>query len=58
LEITPDLATRAIETPLKFPKGMIWHLSDPTPSGWCKTDALSTDFGPRILINTLRTFLN
>ncbi|GKD44935.1 hypothetical protein Tco_1269580 [Tanacetum coccineum] len=28
------------------------------PSSWCKTDAHSTDFGPRILINTSRTFLN
>nr|GEU72967.1 zinc finger, CCHC-type [Tanacetum cinerariifolium] len=25
----------------------MWCLCDPTPSGWCKTDAHSTDFGPR-----------
>ncbi|GJU83708.1 hypothetical protein Tco_1286073 [Tanacetum coccineum] len=25
--------------------GTIWCLYDPTPSGWCKTDAHSTDFG-------------
>ncbi|GJX44217.1 zinc finger, CCHC-type containing protein [Tanacetum coccineum] len=25
--------------------GTMWYLCDPTPSGWCKTDALSTDFG-------------
>ncbi|GJU91868.1 MAK10-like protein [Tanacetum coccineum] len=25
--------------------GTMWCLCDPTPSGWCKTDALSTDFG-------------
>ncbi|GKC57643.1 zinc finger, CCHC-type containing protein [Tanacetum coccineum] len=23
----------------------MWCLCDPTPSGWCKTDAHSTDFG-------------
>ncbi|GJS66044.1 hypothetical protein Tco_0680608 [Tanacetum coccineum] len=28
------------------------------PSSWCKTDAHSTDFGPRIQINTLRISLN
>ncbi|GKB13450.1 zinc finger, CCHC-type containing protein [Tanacetum coccineum] len=26
-------------------KGTMWHLFDPTPSGWCKIDAHSTDFG-------------
>ncbi|GJU23017.1 zinc finger, CCHC-type containing protein [Tanacetum coccineum] len=25
--------------------GTMWYLCNPTPSGWCKTDALSTDFG-------------
>ncbi|GJR09480.1 hypothetical protein Tco_0792132 [Tanacetum coccineum] len=44
LEITPDLATRAIETPLSSPMGIMWCLCDPTPSGWCKTNAHSTDF--------------
>nr|GEU68270.1 hypothetical protein [Tanacetum cinerariifolium] len=28
------------------------------PSGWCKTNAHSTDFGPRIQTNTSRIFLN
>ncbi|GJU26819.1 hypothetical protein Tco_1165440 [Tanacetum coccineum] len=46
LEITLDLATRAIKTPLSSPIGTMWCLCDPTPSGWCKTDAHSTDFGP------------
>ncbi|GJU53478.1 MAK10-like protein, partial [Tanacetum coccineum] len=27
-------AMKATETPLKSPTGMIWHLFDPTPSGW------------------------
>nr|GEV32400.1 hypothetical protein [Tanacetum cinerariifolium] len=31
----------------------MWCLFDPTPSGWCKTDTHSTDFGPRIQTNTL-----
>ncbi|GJT81741.1 MAK10-like protein [Tanacetum coccineum] len=31
-EIIPDLATRAIETPLSSPMGTMWCLSDPTPS--------------------------
>ncbi|GKD98321.1 hypothetical protein Tco_1382218 [Tanacetum coccineum] len=44
LEITPDLATWAIETPLSSPMGTMWCLCDLTPSSWCKTDALSTDF--------------
>ncbi|GJT94673.1 zinc finger, CCHC-type containing protein [Tanacetum coccineum] len=44
LEITPDLATRASETPLSSPMGTMWCLYDPTPSGWCKMDALSMDF--------------
>ncbi|GJX07391.1 zinc finger, CCHC-type containing protein, partial [Tanacetum coccineum] len=52
-----NLATRAIETPLSSPVGTMWCLCDPTPSGWRKTDALSTDFGPRIQINILRIFL-
>nr|GEW59157.1 MAK10-like protein [Tanacetum cinerariifolium] len=33
LEITPDLATRAIETPLTSPMRTMWCLYDPTPSG-------------------------
>nr|GEX26268.1 MAK10-like protein [Tanacetum cinerariifolium] len=33
LEITPDLAMRAIETPLSSPMGAMWCLCDPTPSG-------------------------
>ncbi|GJY85888.1 hypothetical protein Tco_0499914 [Tanacetum coccineum] len=32
LKITPDLAMRAIGTPLSYPKGTMWHLFDPTPS--------------------------
>ncbi|GJT48502.1 MAK10-like protein [Tanacetum coccineum] len=36
----------------------MWYLFDPTLSGWCKTDAYSTDFGLRIQINTSRIFLN
>ncbi|GJX94654.1 zinc finger, CCHC-type containing protein [Tanacetum coccineum] len=40
-----DLATRAIGTSLSSPKGTIWCLFDPTPSGWCKADAHSMDFG-------------
>ncbi|GJZ55623.1 zinc finger, CCHC-type containing protein [Tanacetum coccineum] len=43
LEITPNLATRAIETPLSSPKGTMWCLCDPTPSGWCKMDAHSME---------------
>ncbi|GJZ13290.1 zinc finger, CCHC-type containing protein [Tanacetum coccineum] len=35
----------------------MWCLCDPTPSDWCKTDVNSTDFGPRIQINTLKDFL-
>ncbi|GJZ31103.1 hypothetical protein Tco_0576150 [Tanacetum coccineum] len=31
----------------------MWCLCDPTPSGWCKTDAHSIDFGPRIQNNIL-----
>ncbi|GJV19568.1 hypothetical protein Tco_1368588 [Tanacetum coccineum] len=30
--------------PLNSPKGTMWYLFDPTPSGWCKTDAHSMDF--------------
>ncbi|GJS27970.1 MAK10-like protein [Tanacetum coccineum] len=37
LEITPDLATRAIGTPLSSSKGTMWCLFDPTPSGWERT---------------------
>ncbi|GJS83066.1 zinc finger, CCHC-type containing protein [Tanacetum coccineum] len=44
LEITPNLATRATGTPLSSSKGTMWCLFDPTPSGWCKTDAHSMDF--------------
>ncbi|GJU46208.1 ribonuclease H-like domain-containing protein [Tanacetum coccineum] len=36
-------ATKATGTPLSSPKGTMWYLSDPTPSGWFKTDAHSTD---------------
>ncbi|GJY34396.1 hypothetical protein Tco_0418865 [Tanacetum coccineum] len=32
-------------TPLSSLTGTMWCLFDPTPSGWCKTDAHSTDFG-------------
>ncbi|GJY45213.1 hypothetical protein Tco_0433426 [Tanacetum coccineum] len=39
------LATRAIGTPLSSPKETMWYLFDPTPSGCCKTDAHSMDFG-------------
>ncbi|GJX59144.1 hypothetical protein Tco_0290534 [Tanacetum coccineum] len=45
LEITPDLATRAIKTPLSSLMGTTWCLCDLTPSGWCKMDALSTNIG-------------
>ncbi|GKB91126.1 hypothetical protein Tco_0963398 [Tanacetum coccineum] len=38
--------------------GKMWYLFDPTPSGWCKTDAHFTDFGPRIHTNTSRISLN
>ncbi|GJU26530.1 MAK10-like protein [Tanacetum coccineum] len=34
----------------------MWYLFDPTSSGWCKGDARSADFGPRIQINTSRIF--
>ncbi|GJW38330.1 MAK10-like protein [Tanacetum coccineum] len=30
---------------ISFPKGTTWYLFNLTPSGWCKTDAHSTDFG-------------
>ncbi|GJU05525.1 hypothetical protein Tco_1121955 [Tanacetum coccineum] len=52
------LATRAIGIPSSSPQGTTWYLFDPTPSGWCKTDAYSTDFDPRIQTNTSRIFLN
>ncbi|GKB19598.1 hypothetical protein Tco_0853521 [Tanacetum coccineum] len=45
LETTPDPATKATGTPLSSPKGTTWYLSDPTPPGWCKIDAHSTDLG-------------
>ncbi|GJX17055.1 hypothetical protein Tco_0217887 [Tanacetum coccineum] len=35
----------------------MWYLFDPTPSGWCKMDDHSTDYGPRIQINTSRISL-
>nr|GEV02878.1 zinc finger, CCHC-type [Tanacetum cinerariifolium] len=35
----------AIGTPLSSPMGIMWCLFDQTPSGWCKTDAYSMDFG-------------
>nr|GEV05370.1 reverse transcriptase domain-containing protein [Tanacetum cinerariifolium] len=41
----PDLTTKAIETPLSSPIGTMWCLCDPTPLGWRKMDAHSTDFG-------------
>ncbi|GJU21760.1 MAK10-like protein [Tanacetum coccineum] len=44
LEITPDLATRAIETPLSSLIRTMWCLRDLTPSSWCKMDAHSTNF--------------
>nr|GEX46909.1 zinc finger, CCHC-type [Tanacetum cinerariifolium] len=34
LEITLDLATRAIETPLSSLMGTMWCRCDPTPSDW------------------------
>ncbi|GJX90511.1 retrovirus-related pol polyprotein from transposon TNT 1-94 [Tanacetum coccineum] len=49
LETTPDLATRATGTPLNSPKETMWYLFDPTPSGWCKMDAHSTDFASNCL---------
>ncbi|GJR61166.1 hypothetical protein Tco_1503328 [Tanacetum coccineum] len=36
LEITPDLATRAIGTPFSSSKGTMWCLFYLKPSGWCK----------------------
>ncbi|GJS40257.1 hypothetical protein Tco_0565300 [Tanacetum coccineum] len=36
----------ATGTPLSYPKGTMWCLFDPIPSGWCKTDAHSMDFIP------------
>nr|GEW34070.1 MAK10-like protein [Tanacetum cinerariifolium] len=53
LETTPDLATRAIETPLSSPMGTLWCLCDLTPL--CKTDAGPTDFDSRIQTNILST---
>ncbi|GKC85545.1 zinc finger, CCHC-type containing protein [Tanacetum coccineum] len=32
----------------------MWYLFDPTPFGWCKMDAHSTDFCPGIQTNTSR----
>ncbi|GJZ01921.1 hypothetical protein Tco_0519882 [Tanacetum coccineum] len=59
LEITPNLATRATEIPLSSPYGTIWYLFDPTPFGWCKTDAHSMNFGLRSEIQNqnLKDFL-
>nr|GEV40391.1 copia protein [Tanacetum cinerariifolium] len=54
LKITLNLATKATRTPLSSPKGTMWCLFDLTPSGWCKTDAHSMDFGLRIQTNTIR----
>ncbi|GJZ83554.1 hypothetical protein Tco_0648727 [Tanacetum coccineum] len=45
LEITPNLATRAIETPLRSSMGTMWCLYDPTPSGSILTwEDLTTRF--------------
>nr|GEW62338.1 agenet-like domain, agenet domain [Tanacetum cinerariifolium] len=44
LEITLDLAMRAIGTSLSSLKGKIWCLFDPTPSKWWKTNSYSTYF--------------
>ncbi|GKD96925.1 MAK10-like protein [Tanacetum coccineum] len=49
---------RAIGIPSSSPKGTTWYLFDPTPSDWCKMDAHSIDYGPRIQINTSRISLN
>ncbi|GJV09562.1 zinc finger, CCHC-type containing protein [Tanacetum coccineum] len=43
LEITPNLATRAIKTPLSSPMGTMWCLCDPTPS----VDSLDLDVANR-----------
>nr|GEX20142.1 hypothetical protein [Tanacetum cinerariifolium] len=51
LKITPDLTTRAIGAPLISLKETTWCLFDPTPSDWCKTDAHSTDFSPRRIVD-------
>nr|GEX83091.1 MAK10-like protein [Tanacetum cinerariifolium] len=48
----------ALGTPLSSPNGTMWYLFDPTPSGWCKMDAHSTDFDPRIQTNILRISQN
>ncbi|GKF17244.1 zinc finger, CCHC-type containing protein [Tanacetum coccineum] len=50
-------ATKATGTPLSSPKGTMWYLSDPTPSGWFKTDAHSTDLGLRTQTNILRMLI-
>ncbi|GJU36072.1 hypothetical protein Tco_1184426 [Tanacetum coccineum] len=43
---------------IELPDETMWCLRDPIPSGWCKTDALSTDFCPRIQTNISRIFSN
>ncbi|GJZ11708.1 hypothetical protein Tco_0546467 [Tanacetum coccineum] len=58
LEITLDLATRAIKTPLSSLTGTMWCLCDPTPSGWCKTDAHSSDFESWALLEDLSLYDN
>ncbi|GKE98116.1 hypothetical protein Tco_0021467 [Tanacetum coccineum] len=43
---------------IEIPVGKMWYLFDPTPFGWYKTDAHSTDFDPRIQTNTSRISKN
>ncbi|GJX77612.1 hypothetical protein Tco_0324423 [Tanacetum coccineum] len=54
LRDSPNLATRAIGTPLSSPKGTIWYRFDPKPSGWCKTAA---HVNPQGLDDTLAIWL-
>nr|GEY96584.1 MAK10-like protein [Tanacetum cinerariifolium] len=48
LEITPNPATKAIETPSSSPMGTMWCLCDPTPSGWCKTRIIDQSAGGKL----------
>nr|GEV62269.1 hypothetical protein [Tanacetum cinerariifolium] len=47
---------KGIETPLSTRMGTMLCLYDPTPSGWCKMDALFTDFGLKIQTMTSVNF--
>ncbi|GJW22434.1 zinc finger, CCHC-type containing protein [Tanacetum coccineum] len=47
LQITLDLATKAIKTPLSSSMGTMWYLYDPTPSGWERTHLCLFQFSLR-----------